>query len=65
MRESLSIWFFSGVLLLVYGVLILATGIYELSHPVHVELSYLHPAIWWGAMMTVFGLFYVVKFRPR
>jgi hypothetical protein len=65
MRESLSIWFFSGILLLAYGLLILGTGIYELSHPAHLALSYLHPAIWWGAMMTALGLFYTVKFRPR
>lgn len=65
MRESLSIWFFSGILLLAYGLLILGTGIYELSHPVQLALAYLHPAIWWGAIMTALGLFYTVKFRPR
>ncbi len=67
MRESLSIWFFSGVLLLVYGLLIAGTGIYEFWHPpTPVPVLYqLHPAIWWGGIMTAMGLFYTVKFRPR
>ena len=29
----ISIWFFIGVLLLAYGILILGSGIYELSNP--------------------------------
>ena len=33
MRESMSIWFFAGILLLAYGVVIFTTGIWELSHP--------------------------------
>jgi hypothetical protein len=68
MRESLSIWFFSGILLLAYGLLILATGIWELfGHaPVPAPVLYgLHPEIWWGGMMTVLGAFYLIKFRPR
>lgn len=66
MRESLSIWFFSGILLLAYGLLILGTGIYELWYPpLHLALYQLHPAIWWGAIITVMGLFYTIKFRPR
>jgi len=69
MRESLSIWFFSGILLLAYGLLIAGTGIYLLSHPLPKAsapvLSQLHPDIWWGGLMTALGLFYTVKFRPR
>ena len=33
MRGHIQIWFFSGILLLVYGVLITGTGFWELSHP--------------------------------
>ena len=33
MRESFSIWWFAGILLLAYGVVILTTGIWEVSHP--------------------------------
>ena len=67
MRGHIQIWFFSGILLLTYGVLITGTGIWELSHPLANPpvLNDLHAPIWWGAIMTVAGLLYVVRFRPR
>ena len=67
MRGHIQIWFFSGILLLAYGVLITGTGIWELSHPLvnPPVLNDLHAPIWWGAIMTVAGLLYVVRFRPR
>ena len=67
MRGHIQIWFFSGLLLLVYGVLITATGIWELSHPLvnPPVLNSLHAPIWWGAMMAAAGLFYTLRFRPR
>jgi hypothetical protein len=67
MRESFSIWWFAGILLLAYGVVIFSTGIWELSHPLlHPPvLSNLHAPIWWGALLTVAGLVYVIGFRPR
>jgi len=67
MRGHIQIWFFSGVLLLAYGVLISATGIWELSHPLANPpvLNNLHAPIWWGGMMAVAGLIYILRFRPR
>ena len=67
MRGHTSIWLFSGVLLLVYGVLILATGLWELGHPpaTHTVLAQLHAPIWWGALMTAGGLFYTIRFRKH
>jgi hypothetical protein len=66
-RGHIQIWFFSGILLLVYGVLITGTGIWELSHPLlnPPVLNDLHAPVWWGAIMTVAGLFYTLRFRPR
>ncbi|MBT9332747.1 hypothetical protein [Paracidobacterium acidisoli] len=68
MREPISIWFFSGVLFLIYGAIITVTGLWELSHPlVHPPVLYnqFHPAIWWGALMGVGGLIYTIRFWPR
>jgi hypothetical protein len=67
MKGHIQIWFFSGILLLIYGVLITATGLWELSHPLvnPPVLNGLHAPIWWGALMVVAGLFYTLKFRPR
>jgi hypothetical protein len=63
----LSIWFFIGILLTVYGVLITATGLYELgSPPAHPPvLANLHAGIWWGAVLLIVGLIYFIKFFPR
>lgn len=67
MRGHTSIWFFSGILLLSYGVIITATGLWELGHPpAHPPVLYsLHASIWWGGLMTVAGLIYTIHFRPR
>jgi hypothetical protein len=66
MGKEIPIWFFIGVLLVVYGVLILGYGISELITGVtaNVVLSNLHAPVWWGAIMLVLGIFYAVKFQP-
>jgi hypothetical protein len=64
MRRHISIWFFTGVLLLAYGLMILGAGIYGLSNPPGVVLADLHIDIWWGAMLTLGGAFYCWKFAP-
>jgi hypothetical protein len=67
MREAMSIWFFAGVLFLVYGVIITAEGFWELAHPpAHPPVLFnLHPSIWWGGMMGIAGLIYTIRFWPR
>jgi hypothetical protein len=64
-HRMVPVWFFVGVLLLIYGVLILATGIYEFSHPPGTVLANLHPAVWWGALLTIVGGVYVYIYLPR
>jgi hypothetical protein len=66
---ELSIWFFCGGLMLAYGLVLVATGIAELHHPPPNEvllpwLQRLHPTLWWGVVLTVFGGFYSIRFRP-
>ena len=29
-----------------------------------VQLTNLHTPVWWGGLLAVLGLFYIVKFRP-
>jgi hypothetical protein len=66
-RHFVSIWFFIGVLLDIYGILILGRGIYDLVHPAAytVVMAHLHAGIWWGALLLVLGLIYTIKFAPR
>jgi hypothetical protein len=64
---ALSIWFFIGTLLTVYGILILGAGLYELiSPPAHpAVLANLHFGIWWGALLLIIGLSYFIRFYPK
>ena len=61
-----SIWFFVGVLLLAYGVLILGAGVYEFVSPPArpVVLAELHAGIWWGVLLLALGGFYSLRFSP-
>lgn len=59
------VWFFVGLLLAIYGVLIFASGIAEWSNPGGIALAGLHAPVWWGALLAVAGVVYCVLFRPR
>ena len=63
---SISIWFFIGLSLLVNGLLILASGIYELIHPpvAPVVLFRLHASVWWGGLLAVIGAVYCLYYMP-
>ena len=66
---QLSIWFFVGALCLMYGLVLLPVGMYQWNHPSATELRLplllkLHTTFWWGLLLTLFGGFYAVRFRP-
>jgi hypothetical protein len=62
----ISIWFFIGILLTIYGALIFGYGLFELitGQLANVVLANLHAPVWWGGLMLVLGLVYSVNFRP-
>jgi hypothetical protein len=64
-RRLLPVWFFVGLLLTIYGVLILASGLAEFAHPAATVLANLHAPVWWGALMAAVGAAYCAVFRPR
>lgn len=70
-KHFISIWFFIGLLLTVYGVLILGSGLYDWNAPAATQtgiesniMANLHAGIWWGGLLLVSGLVYVIAFRP-
>lgn len=66
-NSGISIWFFIGILLIIYGAMIFGSGVFEWvtgSYPVGVQLTQLHAPVWWGSMLTVLGIFYALKFPP-
>ena len=64
-HHMIPVWFFVGVILLIYGIIILGTGIYEFSSPPPTVLASTHPAVWWGALLTVIGGIYVYLYMPK
>jgi hypothetical protein len=63
-HHIIPVWFFVGVLFLVYGVLILASGLAEWSHPAGTVLAELHAPVWWGGLLITLGAIYCILFRP-
>jgi hypothetical protein len=66
-KGMISIWFFIGVLLLFYGIVIEAEGVYQYMNPPAqpVVLANLHAGIWWGALLLGLGAWYTAHFAPR
>lgn len=68
-KVKLSIWFFVGALCLMYGIVLIPVGIWEFGHPSETALRLplllkLHATFWWGILLTAFGGFYAIRFRP-
>jgi hypothetical protein len=61
----LSIWFFVGLMLTTYGVMIVGAGLYGLVRPPDVKLAYLHADLVWGAFLLAAGLGYLYVFNPK
>jgi hypothetical protein len=65
-RQShmLPVWFFIGILLTIYGVIILVTAILDFSQPTNVVLANYHPGIFGGILLLLIGSFYTFWFWP-
>jgi len=64
--SGISIWFFIGSLLTIYGALILGYGLYSLAVPPvkPTVLAELHADIWWGAVLPILGVAYSYTHLP-
>lgn len=66
-RGLISIWFFVGVVLLLYGVIVVGAGVYGFfvrPEPAPV-LWRLHADFWWGLLLLALGTVYTWKYAPR
>ncbi len=63
--RMIPVWFFVGLLLLIYGILILITGIREWSHPPTTVLSNLHPTFWWSLLLIALGAIFTFTSYPK
>jgi hypothetical protein len=64
-HSMVPVWFFIGVLLLIYGVILLIAGIQEISRPPAVVLARYHAVFWGGIILILIGGFYTIKFWPK
>ncbi|HSW50804.1 MAG TPA: hypothetical protein VLH09_11550 [Bryobacteraceae bacterium] len=65
-KKPIAIWYFIGLLLTVYGVLVFGAGLYDLIAGVKRDtvLAELHIGVWWGILLLVVGLVYVYFYSP-
>lgn len=63
-HHILPVWFFVGVLFVIYGILIVISGLTEQTPPDVAQVGASAP-IWWGAIMLAVGLIYTIAFRPK
>jgi hypothetical protein len=65
--HGISIWFFIGSLLTVYGLIIVIAslpGLFSRVAAPHIVLANLHAGVWWGALLFLLGIFYVMRYWP-
>ena len=64
-HRIIPVWFFVGVLFLVYGIMIFVSGLANWSNPPQrVELTGLHAPVWWGGLLIVLGAVSCALLRP-
>lgn len=60
-KNMLPIWFFVGLLLTIVGLIVTATGVYYVLRPeTRTALARLNPSLWWGMIVLVSGLLFLV-----
>jgi hypothetical protein len=59
------VWFFVGLLLAAYGLLVLAGGLAAWANPGPTVLAHLRAPVWWGGVLTLTGAGYCAAFWPR
>lgn len=64
-HHMIPVWFFVGVLLLIYGILIFIQGVSEWSNPPNTVLSNLHPTVWWSLILIFMGGLFCKKHFPK
>ena len=65
-EHGLSIWFFVGGMLTIYGIIVLIANIpvFPTSQSPHVVLEQLHAGVWWGILLTLLGALFLYIHWP-
>jgi hypothetical protein len=62
-----SIWFLVGLIMFAIGSIVIVAGIFDLFYPSdqNIRLANLHANIWWGAIIALTGIVYIVKNKNK
>ena len=60
----LPVWFFIGVLLAIYGVIILVMAVLDFNQTSQAVLAEYHPDLYGGVLLILLGGFYTFWFWP-
>ena len=66
-NKGISIWFFIGSLLTIYGVIITIANVVDMFNPSpdkQIVLRELNFGVWWGIILLIVGIIYFINFRP-
>lgn len=64
--KMISVWFWVGLMLLVYGLLVSGAGVYYLFNPpINYQAKWTNPNLWWGGIMLAVGLLFLFLGRNR
>lgn len=65
-KQMISIWFWVGIVMVVYGILVSSTGIYYIfSPPENYGAKWTNPNLWWGTVMLLTGLLFMYLGRTK
>ncbi len=62
--HMLPVWFFVGVLLAIYGVIILVMAVLDFNQTSQAVLAEYHPGLFGGVLLILLGGFYTFWFWP-
>ena len=65
MKQTFEVWFYIGVLLGLYGVMLTLAGIYQWIHLPNNVLAGKHATFWAGVTLLVVGGAYAIAYWPR
>jgi len=65
-KQMIPVWFWVGLMLLVYGILITGAGLlYISSPPSNYMAKWTNPNLWWGGVMLVVGVIFLYLGRKK
>jgi hypothetical protein len=62
-----TIWYLVGIVITIMGALVLLAGLVDIfiSAPAKTVLAELHSGIWWGAIMLITGLIFLLNNKGK